>query len=144
MCLLFRVLLRLLPSGTIGHLCGSRLSSLIKSGCLGPTHVESSFHCKGCHLGKQIQLPYFTSGSHSTIPFDLIHSDVWGLAPFVSKRGHKYYAILIDVHSRYTWIYLMKCRSELTSIYKSFPRMVHTQFSTPIKKIRSDSSGDII
>jgi hypothetical protein len=44
----------------LGHLCGSRLSTLIKSGCLGPTHVESSFHCKGCHLGKQIQPPYFT------------------------------------------------------------------------------------
>jgi hypothetical protein len=37
----------------LGHLCGSRLSTLIKSGCLGPTHVESSFHCKGCHLGKK-------------------------------------------------------------------------------------------
>jgi hypothetical protein len=61
----------------MGHLCGSRLSTLIKSGCLGSTHVESSFHCKGCYLGKQIQLPYFTSNSHSAKPFDLIHSDVW-------------------------------------------------------------------
>jgi hypothetical protein len=41
----------------LGHLCGSRLSTLIKSGCLGHTSSESSFHCKGCHLGKQIQLP---------------------------------------------------------------------------------------
>jgi hypothetical protein len=73
----------------LGHLCGSRLSTLIKSGCLCPTHVESSFHCKGCHLGKQIQLPYFTSTFHSAKPFDLIHSDVWGLALFVSKGGHK-------------------------------------------------------
>jgi hypothetical protein len=55
------------------------MSNLIKSGCLGPTHVESSFHCKGCYLGKQIQLPYFTSDSHSTRP-NLIHYDVWGPA----------------------------------------------------------------
>ena len=41
----------------LGHLCGSRLSSLINQGCLGPTSIESSFHCKGCKLGKQIQLP---------------------------------------------------------------------------------------
>jgi hypothetical protein len=47
-----------------------------------PTHVESSFHCKDCHLGKQIQLPYFTSNSHSAENFDLIHSDVWVPAPF--------------------------------------------------------------
>jgi transposase InsO family protein len=127
-----------------GHLCGSRLSTLIKSGCLGSTHVESSFHCKGCHLGKQIHLPYFTSTSHSAKPFDLIHSDVWGPASFVSKGGHKYYVIFIDDHSRYTWIYFMKRRSELPSIYKSFIRMVHTQFPVTIKFFRSDSGGEFL
>jgi hypothetical protein len=35
-----------------GHLYGSRLSTLIKSCCLGHTPVESSFHCTGCHLEK--------------------------------------------------------------------------------------------
>jgi hypothetical protein len=128
----------------LGHLCGSRLSTLIKSGCLGPTHVESSFHCKGCHLGKQVQLSYFTSDSHSAKPFDLIHSDVWGPAPFVSKGGHKYYVIFIDDHSRYTWIYFMKRRSELPSIYKSFSRMIHTQFFATIKIFRSDSGGEFL
>jgi hypothetical protein len=128
----------------LGYLCGSRLSTLIKSGCLGPTHVESSFHCKGCHLGKQIQLSYFTSDSHYARPFDLIHSDVWGPAPFVSKGGHKYYVIFIDDHSCYTWIYFMKRRLELTSIYKSFARMVHTQFSATIKFFRSDPGGEFL
>jgi hypothetical protein len=118
----------------LGHLCCSRLSTLIKSGCIGHTSVESIFHCKGCKLRKQIQLPYFSSDSYSTKPFDLIHSDVWGPVPFVSKGGHKYYVVFIDDHSRYTWIYFMKRRSELHSIYKSFVRMVHTQFSTSIKK----------
>jgi hypothetical protein len=69
----------------LGHLCGSRPSTLIKSGCLGHTSVEPSFHCKGCKLGKQIQLPYFSSDSHSTKPFDLIHSNVWGLLLLFQK-----------------------------------------------------------
>jgi hypothetical protein len=128
----------------LGHLCGSRLSTLIKSGCLGHTSVESDFHYKGCHLGKQIQLPYFTSDSHSVKPFDLVHSDVWGPTPFVSKGGYRYYVIFIDDHSRYTWIYFMKRRSEMISIYKSFARMIHTQFSTHIKIFRSDSGGEYL
>jgi transposase InsO family protein len=38
----------------------------------------------------------------------------------------------------------MKRRSELPSIYMSFVCMVHTQFSTPIKIIQSDSGGEYL
>jgi hypothetical protein len=86
----------------LGHLCGSCLSTLIHQGYLGHTSVESNFHCKGCKLGKHIKLPYPFSVSHSTKPFDLIHSDVSGPAPFATKGDHKYYVIFVDDYSRYT------------------------------------------
>jgi hypothetical protein len=38
----------------------------------------------------------------------------------------------------------MKHRSQLCFIYQSFVRMVHTQFSTPIKILRSDSRGEYL
>jgi hypothetical protein len=71
----------------LGHLCGSRLSSLVHRGLLGPVSGHVSLQCQGCRLGKQTQLPYPTSTSVSEHPFDLIHSDVWGPAPFASKGG---------------------------------------------------------
>ena len=38
----------------------------------------------------------------------------------------------------------MKGRPGLVSIYRSFARMFHTQFSDPIRIVRSDSGGEYL
>jgi len=54
--------------------------------------------------------------------------------------GTWYFVIFIDDHTRFTWIYLMKHRSELPKIYIMFARMIQTQFSKPIKVLRADNA----
>jgi hypothetical protein len=121
----------------LSHICGSRLSALLRQGLLGSiSGRESLDHCQGCRLGKH--------ESVSQRPFDLVHSDVWGPTPFLSKGGHKYYIIFIDDFSHHTWIYFMKHRSETLSIYKNFSAMIRTHFDTSIRVFRADSTGEYL
>ncbi|KAJ9547791.1 hypothetical protein OSB04_020334 [Centaurea solstitialis] len=106
----------------LGHLSHNRIKVLASSGLLGNVSSES-VSCLSCKLGKHHALPFDNNEFTSILPFDLIHSDVWGPAPHPSMGGARYFVIFVDDHTRFTWIYLMKHRSELPHIYITFARM---------------------
>lgn len=123
----------------LGHISYDRLKLLISSGILGNVKTKT-LHCLPCQLGKQHALPFYPNEMKSVAPFDLIHSDVWGPAPIPTMGGARYFVTFIDDHTRFTWIYLMKQRSELPQIYITFARMIQTQFNKPIKVLRTDNA----
>ena len=49
----------------------------------------------------------------NTIPFLLIHSDVWGPAPNSDGSDIKWFVTFIDDCTRMTWLYLMKHKNEV-------------------------------
>ena len=96
----------------LSHVSFSRLRSLISSGVLA--HVDiNKVDCQPCQLAKFHALPFNKSDSISKAPFDLVHSDVWGPSRNPTMGGSRYFVIIMDDFSRYTWIYLLKNISEL-------------------------------
>ncbi|KAI3678432.1 hypothetical protein L6452_37724 [Arctium lappa] len=124
----------------LGHLSLARIKSLASLGMLGKCVSSDSISCLFCKLGKHHTLSFESNDFNSNYSFDLIHSDVWGPAPHSSMGGARYFVIFIDDHTRFTWIYLMKYRSELPKIYMMFARMINTQFSKSIKILRADNA----
>ena len=100
--------------------------------------------CTGCRLAKHLPLPFSPSEHVSVASFDLVHSDVWGPAPSSSLGGFSYYICFVDDFSRYTWLYLMRSRSDVFSIYCQFTQMIHTQFGKRIKVFRSDGAREYL
>lgn len=48
----------------------------------------------------------------------------------------------MDDYSRVMWLYLLKHKSDVSVVFKSFYAMVCTQFNTKLQILRSDNGGD--
>ena len=77
----------------------------------------------------------------STVPFELVFSDVWGPAP-TSVGRHEYYVSFIDDFSKYVWIYLLKKKSDVYQVFLNFQNFVERQFQCKIKTMQTDWGGE--
>ena len=81
-------------------------------------------------------------GSSSIL--ELVHSDVWGPSPLTSLLSFNYYVIFVDNYSRFTWLFLLKHKNEVPSVFKHFKSMVETQFNSKFKILRTDNGSEYI
>jgi len=103
----------------------------------------SSLECESCRFAKHHRSslsPRVNKRAKSA--FELVHSDVWGPCPVISKTGHKYFITFVDDFSRMTWIYFMKSRSEVFTHFCAFYAEVKTQFNASVRILRSDNAKE--
>jgi hypothetical protein len=103
--------------------------------------ASGSLVCDSCQQAKSHQLPYSRSDSKSSSPLELIFSDVWGLA-IESVGRYRYYVSFIDDFSKFTWIYLIKRKSDVFHKFQDFQAMVERQFNKKILAVQSDWEGE--
>ncbi|CAN1342859.1 Retrovirus-related Pol polyprotein from transposon TNT 1-94 [Linum perenne] len=101
--------------------------------------INKNFHCQICPSAKQSRVQYPHSISHAENRFDLVHMDIWGPYSVASMGGHRYFLTIVDDHSRYTWIRLMKSKSEVRTLIVDFVAFVQNQYSSSIKVFRTDN-----
>ena len=97
--------------------------------------------CDACQQGKSHQLPFTVSSHVVTTPLELIYSDVWGHAQ-TSVSVHNYYVSFIDAYSRFTWLYLLKRRSEVFDVFLQFQAHVERLLKEKIVHVQSDWGGE--
>lgn len=126
----------------LGHPTLSIVKQVLNTCNLQAKSSSPHFFCKACQMAKIHRLPFNLSQNRATTPFNLVHSDVWGPSPLVSVNGARHFLLFIDDFSRFTWIYILKSKSETFQTFFNFKAMVETQFNTKIKKIQSDLGGE--
>ena len=56
--------------------------------------------------------------------------------------GFRWFLLCADDYSRFTWVELLKSKSETTNLLINFTKMVERQFETKIKSFRTDNAKD--
>ena len=56
--------------------------------------------------------------------------------------GSRWFVSFVDDHTRLTWIFLMKEKSEVGQIFQNFNLMIQTQFQTKIQILKSDNARE--
>ncbi|KAL2241232.1 UNVERIFIED_CONTAM: Retrovirus-related Pol polyprotein from transposon RE1 [Sesamum indicum] len=100
--------------------------------------------CHVCPLAKQARTPFPSSTSTSSILFELVHVDIWGPYKQPSIGGCHYVLTLVDDYSRATWTYLMRYKSQTTSLLSSFIKQVQTQFGLQVRSLRTDNGPEFL
>ena len=80
----------------------------------------SSFQCDICQLAKHHRASFPSQPYKASKPFTLIHSDVWGPSRTLTNSGKRWFITFIDDHTRLSWVYLLKEKSEQNMFLKTF------------------------
>ena len=86
--------------------------------------------CNACQLGK---LNVLSNNNRTQKPFQLIHCDVWGPSPHIDILGNCYFLVCTDDHTRFSWLFLLKAKSEVTTNIKNLCKMINANLETPLK-----------
>jgi len=65
------------------------------------------------------------------------------MGSYPSSVGRKtYYVSFIDDYSKFTWVYLLRHKSEVFQIFKEFQQLVERQFNCKILTMQTDWGGE--
>lgn len=95
----------------LGHT--SHYSSIIRRFQLPVSNksVVLDSNCVSCDISKSHRLPFIDSSLVATSILDYIYADIWGPASCVSHDGCRYFLLLVDLFSRYCWLFTLQAKS---------------------------------
>jgi hypothetical protein len=121
----------------LGHLGNKSFRHLLQSfefNC----NKEPSHTCHACRIDKHVHLPFHSSQHKTTVPFELIHCDVW-TSPVSSFTGFQYYLVLLDDSTHFVWTFPLHHKYDVAKHIMPFHAYARTQFASPVRAFQTDN-----
>jgi transposase InsO family protein len=126
----------------LGHMSEQGLRVLTDRKLLPSLKYLKLDFCKHCIYGKHNRHRFKTGRHTSEGILDYIHSDVWGPSPTISYGGSSYFVTFIDDFSRKVWIYMLKSKVDVFTVFKQFRALLEKSTGRSIKCLRTDNGGE--
>lgn len=130
----------------LGHIGQTGLEELIRhkiTDGISLSKVEKWGLCDSCAIGKQTRLKFNAKSLYrSRNILEEISSDICGPFQTPTIGQQKYFLTFVCNRSAFTWVYLLREKSQILDKFVEFSTMIKTQFNTSIKILRSDNGGE--
>jgi len=128
----------------LGHPSLPILNSVVSQFSLPLSNSQQKqWSCSDCLINKSHKLPFYSNTITSTQPLEYLYTDVWS-SPIMSMDSYKYYLVIVDHFTRYTWLYPLKQKSEVKEVFVAFKALVENRFQCRIRTLYSDNGGEFV
>ena len=108
------------------------MERLIKDEILTSLDFSDFTSCVECIKGKYTKVKK-KGASRATELLECIHSDIRGPYSIPTINGHKYFISFIDDFSRYSYVYLIREKSETLDVFKIYKAEIENHLIGELK-----------
>ncbi|CAI7885544.1 unnamed protein product [Closterium sp. NIES-53] len=115
---------------------------------LAPLPLGPAPTCVPCVEGRQRAAPHSSSSPPTEAPLQTLRMDVWGPARVRGQGHERYFLLVVDDYSRYTTVFPLRSKGEVTEVLIGWIRGARRQLSEsfssdlPVLRLHSDRGGE--
>ncbi|GJY30715.1 putative ribonuclease H-like domain-containing protein [Tanacetum coccineum] len=130
----------------LGHINFKNINKFVKDNLVRRVltkHFENDQTCVACLKGKQHRASCKSKVLNLiTKPLFMLHMNFFG-PTFVSILMHKKYCLVVtDDYSRFTWVFFLTTKDEISEILKNFIKEIENLVDKKVKIIKSDNGTE--
>ncbi|GJV29977.1 putative ribonuclease H-like domain-containing protein [Tanacetum coccineum] len=127
----------------LGHINFKTMNKLVRGNLvrgLPLKFFENDHTCVACQKGKQHKGSCKTKTVSSiSQPLQMLHMDLFGPTFVKSIMKKMYYLVVTDDFSRFSWVFFLATKDEISGILKAFITGIENQINHRVKIIRCDN-----